>query len=298
MSLFGSSTGGAGRLRGRLASDEILLVPGCFDALSARLIERAGFEAAFLGGFAVSATRLALPDAGLLSYGEIVEHGRNVCAAVSIPLFGDADTGYGNEVNIERTVRGYAAAGFAGLMIEDQAWPKRCGHTEGKTTVDRDQAVARVRAAVEARERAGLDILLIARTDAAATVDFDEALRRAEAFAELGAEITFVEAPRSEEEMRRYCSSVPGAKMANMVEEGRSPWLSGAELQDIGYSMAAYPLSMLAAAVDAMEAAVAALEDGARHEPRAAFDHLLEVVGFDDYRRREAHAGANSADDE
>ena len=287
MTLFGRSESQASALSARLAADEILVVPGCYDAFSARLIERRGFEAAFLGGFSTSASRLGLPDTGLLSYGEIVDQGANVCAAVSIPVFGDADTGYGNAVNVQRTVRGYARAGFASLMIEDQEWPKRCGHTEGKRTVDRAEALARIRAAVRARDEAGLDILILARTDAAETEGFDEALHRAESFAELGADLTFVEAPRSEEEMRRYCESVPGPKLANMVEDGRSPWLSPVALEEIGYSMVAYPVSLLLAGVPAMNRALDGLKSGIAGEPRSSFEELQEIVGFPEYRALE-----------
>ena len=225
MSLFRRAPAGAEQLRQRLSRQEVLVAPGCFDALSARVIERAGLEATFLGGFAVAATRLGLPDTGLLSYGEMVDQGQDVCTAVSIPVIGDADTGYGNEVNVRRTLAGFARAGFACVMIEDQCWPKRCGHTSGIETVDQEEAISRVRAAVEARDDLGLDVLVLARTDAAGTEGFDEALRRAEAFAKLGADLTFIEAPKSELEMRRYCEIVPGHKTANMVEDGKTPWL-------------------------------------------------------------------------
>jgi 2-methylisocitrate lyase-like PEP mutase family enzyme len=212
----------ATRLRELLAAPEILVMPGCYDAISARLIERAGFKTTFMGGFAVSASRIGMPDTGLISYAEMVDQGNNICSAVSIPVIGDGDTGYGNALNVQRTVRGYARAGFACVMIEDQVAPKRCGHTRGKQTVDRDEAFARVQAAVDARE-AGTDILIMARTDANATEGFDEALERARTFAEIGVDITFLEAPRNEEQMRAYCEKVPGPKMANMVEQGDTP---------------------------------------------------------------------------
>ncbi|MEQ9609257.1 MAG: isocitrate lyase/PEP mutase family protein, partial [Kiloniellaceae bacterium] len=139
-------------LRRLLAKPEIAVMPCCFDALSAKLIEQAGFSVTFMSGFAVSAARLGLPDTGLISYGEIVDAGRSICAATTLPVIGDGDTGYGNAVNVKRTVKGYAQAGFAAVMIEDQVWPKRCGHTRGKAVVDRGEAVARIRAAVDARE--------------------------------------------------------------------------------------------------------------------------------------------------
>lgn len=304
MTLFASSGGAAGRLRRRLDSSSILVAPGCFDALSARIVERAGFEAAFLGGFATAATRLALPDAGLLSYGEMVDQGRDVCSAVSIPVLGDADTGYGNAINAQRTVLGFARAGFACVMIEDQVWPKRCGHTRGKDTVDRGEALARVRAAVEARDAAQTDILILARTDAIATEGLDEALIRAAGFVEAGADMTFVEAPRSAEEMSRYCDTVPGLKMANMVEQGASPWLSPADLEAIGYSFVAYPLSLLMASVSGMEAAAGALLNGGTASSGVSFEALQEVVGFPDYDRlrdrfdQAGRAAGEEADDD
>ena len=162
----------ASALRELLASGGIQVMPCCFDALSARLIERAGFPLTFMSGFAVSAARLGMPDTGLISYGEILDQGRNICDAVSIPVIGDADTGYGNALNVKRTLRGYARAGFACAMIEDQVAPKRCGHTQGKEVVSRDEALARIRAAVDARD-AGSDILVMGRTDARATLGLD-----------------------------------------------------------------------------------------------------------------------------
>ena len=272
----------ATRLRELLAAPEILVMPGCYDAMSARLIERAGFKTTFMGGFAVAASRIGMPDTGLISYAEMLDQGNNICSAVSIPVIGDGDTGYGNALNVQRTVRGYARAGFACVMIEDQVAPKRCGHTRGKQTVDRDEAYARVQAAVDARD-AGTDILIMARTDANATVGFDEALERARKFTEIGVDITFLEAPRSEEEMRIYCENVPGPKMANMVEQGDTPVLNPKVLQEIGYSIAIYPISLMLAGIHAMEQTLAALAAGQTPDNAAEFAHLRDIVGFPEY---------------
>src|SRR5262245_41356416 len=212
----------ADRLRALLARPGLLTMPGCHDGMSARLIENAGFELGFMGGSAVSAARLAMPAAGLISYGELVQQATNICHSVSIPRIGDRDTGFGSAQNIKRTVRGYADAGFACIMLEDQVAPKRCGHTEGKSVVGRDEALTRIRAAVDARD-AGADILIMARTDARACISLDEAIARCRAFHDLGADITFLEAPVSEDEMRRYCREVPGPKMANLIEGGKTP---------------------------------------------------------------------------
>jgi 2-methylisocitrate lyase-like PEP mutase family enzyme len=280
------------RLRELLAEPEILVMPGCYDAMSALLVERAGFKTTFMGGFAVAASRIGMPDTGLISYAEMLDQGNNICSAVSIPVIGDGDTGYGNALNVQRTVRGYARAGFACVMIEDQVAPKRCGHTRGKQTVDRDEAYARVRAAVDARD-AGSDILIMARTDANATVGFDEALERARTFAEIGVDITFLEAPRNEEQMRAYCDSVPGPKMANMVEQGDTPVLNPTMLQEIGYSIAIYPISLMLAGIHAMEQTLAALAAGQTPDNAAEFAHLRDIVGFPDYYEAEKRYAAD-----
>jgi len=269
-------------LRQLLQEPDLLLMPCCFDALSAKLIEQAGFPLTFMSGFAVSAARLALPDTGLISYAEMLDQGRSILNAVSIPVIGDGDTGYGNPVNVRRTVEGYARAGFAGIMIEDQLAPKRCGHTRGKEVVDRSEALARIRAAVDARDQ-GAGILIMARTDARATQGMDEALWRMQAFADLGADILFLEAPRDEAEMVAFCEQVPGPKMANMLEEGATPVLPPARLQEIGYRIAAYPLTLLNSAVYAMREALCDLKAGRTPQRRVDFATVQQIVGFDEY---------------
>ncbi len=277
-------------LRTLLAQPRLHVMPCCFDALSARLIERAGFELTFMSGFAVSAARLGMPDTGLISYGEMLDQGRNICQAIEIPVIGDGDTGYGNPVNVKRTVGGYAAAGFACAMIEDQVAPKRCGHTLGKEVVSRDEALLRVRAAVDAREE-GADVLVMARTDARHGEGFEEALYRCRAFVDLGADITFFEAPRSEAEMERLCREIPGPKMANMVEQGETPTLSPRSLEALGYAIAAYPLSLLSTAIRAMQEALADLEAGRPVAGVLDFGELKEIVGFSEYDREHARYG-------
>jgi 2-methylisocitrate lyase-like PEP mutase family enzyme len=271
-------------LRQLLAGPDLLLMPCCFDALSARLIEQDGFPLTFMSGFAVSAARLARPDTGLISYGEMLDQGRSILEAVTIPVIGDGDTGYGNVANVRRTVEGYARAGFAGIMIEDQLAPKRCGHTRGKEVVERDEARARIRAAVAARE-AGADILIMARTDARATRGLIEALWRMQAFADLGADILFLEAPRDEAEMQQFCVSLPGPKMANMLEDGDTPMVSPDRLAELGYKIAAYPLTLLSTAVHAMRKALVDIAAGRTPERRVDFATLRGIVGFDDYDR-------------
>jgi 2-methylisocitrate lyase-like PEP mutase family enzyme len=269
-------------------------MPGCHDALSARLVEEAGFELAFMSGFAVSAARLGMPDTGLISYAEMVDQGQNICRAVSIPVIGDGDTGFGSAQNIKRTVAGYARAGFAGIMLEDQVAPKRCGHTEGKSVVGRDEALMRIRAAVDARD-AGADILIMARTDARACVSLDEAIARCRAFRELGADITFLEAPLDEAEMRRYCSEVDGPKMANLIEGGKTPLLPSRELEAIGYKIAVYPLTMVNVAAVAMRDALRDLKQGRRAAAAMDFEDLKATVGFPEYYAEEARYRLSAA---
>ncbi len=274
-------------LRSLIDVPGLLVMPCCFDALSARLIERAGFALSFMSGFAVSAARLALPDTGLITYAEMLDQGRNVCGAVSIPVIGDADTGYGNALNVKRTIHGYAQAGFAGTMIEDQVAPKRCGHTRGKQVVSREESLARVRAAIDARAE-GADLLIVARTDARAPLGFEEALWRARAFADLGADIIFLEAPASEDEMVRSCAEIPAPAMANMVEGGDTPLLPPPRLEEMGYRIAAYPLTLLSAATRAMREALESLRSGSHPDHLEPFEALRELVGFDAYDRDRA----------
>jgi 2-methylisocitrate lyase-like PEP mutase family enzyme len=287
MSLFPDRTGAAAQLRARLAEPAVLQAPGCYDALTARLVEGSGHEAAFLGGFSVAAARLGLPDVGLLSYGEMLDQTSSVCAATSLPVIADADTGYGNPVNAQRTLLAFARAGAACVMIEDQSWPKRCGHTAGKEVVDRAEALARVRAFVAIRDEHGLDVLIMARTDAAAVDGFDEALWRATAFAECGADLTFLEAPESVQQMERYCAEAPGHKTANLVEDGRTPWADADTLTEIGYSVVLYPVSLLLHGIRSMGDAAAALRSAQPREARrASFDEARSLVGWPDYDDR------------
>lgn len=283
----------AEKLRHLLAQPGLLVMPGCHDALSAKLCEQAGFASAFMSGFAVSAARLGLPDTGLISYAELLDQGRNICSTVSIPIWGDGDTGFGNAINIKRTVRGYAQAGFACIMLEDQVAPKRCGHTQGKSVVSRDEAYLRIRAAVDARDE-GEDILIMARTDARATHDLDEAIARAQEFRRLGADITFVEAPETIEEMRAYCDAVPGPKLANMIESGKTPLLSHDELATIGYKIGVYPLTLLNVSIRAMQQSLAALKQGEARPPVLDFKELTAAVGFPEYYAEEQRYKSNS----
>jgi len=270
-------------LRALLAQDRLHVMPCCYDALSARLIEQAGFDLTFMSGFATSASRIGRPDLGLMSYAEVLDQARNITESLTIPLIADGDTGYGNAMNVRRTVAGLARAGSAAVMIEDQVSPKRCGHTPGKAVVAREEAFDRIRAAVDAREE-GADILILARTDARHEHGLGEALRRAEKFKALGADILFVEAPKTITEMQEICRELPGAKMANIVEGGETPDLSHKELKEIGYAIAAYPLTLMASAMKAM---VKTLDQLKADQPRTPdlmeFGELRQRIGFEAY---------------
>ena len=272
----------ADKLKDLLNKPGIITLPGCYDAMSAKLIERAGFSGTFMSGFMVSAARIGMPDTGLISYNEMLDQGRNISAAVSIPVIGDGDTGYGNAINVKRTVDGYAQAGMACVMIEDQLAPKRCGHTNGKQVVSREDAYVRLQAAVDAREE-GADILIMARTDANGTDGLDEAIERCKGFMDIGVDITFLEAPRDEAEMERYCKEVPGPKMANMVEQGNSPFLTPPKLEEIGYKVVIYPASLMLAGIAAANRVLATLNDGHDTAANATFLELQDVVGFPKY---------------
>lgn len=273
----------ANKLRALLDKPGLLNMPGCHDAMSAKLIEEAGFDLGFMSGFAVSAARLASPDTGLISYGEMVDTGRNICSTVSIPMFGDGDTGFGNALNVKRTVKGYASAGFACIMLEDQVMPKRCGHTKDKAVVSREESFSRIQAAIDARNEEGSDILIMARTDARATDSLDEAIFRANKYIEMGADISFLEAPESIDEMKEYCNQVPGHKMANMIEHGKTPVLPPEQLEEIGYKIAVFPLSLVNASILAMRQSLEMIKNGKEPSNVLDFEGLKSAVGFPEY---------------
>jgi 2-methylisocitrate lyase-like PEP mutase family enzyme len=278
-----------------LAEAGVHIMPGCYDGLSAKLVADAGFKVTFMSGFAVSAARLGLPDTGLISFSEMLDTVHNCSsAAAKIPLIGDGDTGYGNALNVQRTVTEYARAGAAAVMIEDQVSPKKCGHTRGKDVISREEARMKIRAAVDARANA--DILIMARTDARAVHGFDEALQRCHDFEAEGADIIFFEAPETEAEMRTFCQAMTKPCMANMVPGGKTPILPPAQLADVGYKLALYPVMLLSSAVAAMQATLAALQPDAvaKQPPAVSFTDLQRIVGFPDYWERETRYKAGA----
>jgi carboxyvinyl-carboxyphosphonate phosphorylmutase len=239
---LGAAESRAGKLRNALQPGRLLMVPGVFDCLTARLAECCGFSAVYMTGSGVSISRLGAPDLGLLSFAEILDQAKRIADVTALPVIADADTGYGGPLNVIRTVRELERAGIAAVQIEDQDWPKRCGHEPGRKLVSRDEMVGRVKAAVDARIHP--DLVIIARTDARTLYGLDEALERAHAYAEAGADIVFVESPESAEEMRRVTTEVRVPTLANQVEGGRTPVLPAHELQAIGFGIAIYPNSI------------------------------------------------------
>ena len=238
------------RLRELLARDEILIVPGAYDALIARMIEKVGFDAVYMTGGGTVNALTGLPDNGLITLTEMVMNARYMAQATSIPIISDADTGYGNAVNVMRTVREFEKAGVAAIHLEDQVAPKRCGHLEGKEVVTTEEMVGKIRAACAARNDP--DFVIIARIDARAVLGFDEAIRRARAYREAGADVLFPEALESEEEFREFAKGVEGPLLANMTEFGKSPYLTAQQFEAMGYKIVIFPVSTLRVALRAV----------------------------------------------
>jgi methylisocitrate lyase len=263
-------------LRSRLAIGEPVLMPGVWDALTARLTAQAGFDTVFLSGYCTSATLLGLPDFGYLTQTEMVEVARRVTrAAPELMVIVDADTGYGNPLNTIRTVELWEEAGAAGLFLEDQVWPKKCGHMAGKEVVPRGEWLAKVKAAVERREH----LHITARTDARAAVGLDEAIERAKAAADLGVDAVFVEAPESLAEMEQIAAALPDqVRVANMIEAGKTPLLTPTELHDLGFDLIVSPLTSLFTVARSVQESLALLK-----QEGTLRDHLDRLVSFDEF---------------
>lgn len=258
--------------------------PGVFDTLSARIAARAGFPMAFVSGYSVAATSIGEPDLGLLTQTEMIDRARRICMSVSIPIIVDADTGYGNPLNVHRTVRELILAGAAGCFLEDQVWPKKCGHMRGKRVVDSREYIDKVRAAVDAR--AGRDFFIVARTDALAVLGMSAAIERMEAAREAGADASFVEAPSSVEEMEEIGRRAPGPLVANMIEGGRTPVLPEEKLAAMGFNLILYPLTGLFAAARAIEQMYAKLHRDAttlgQEQHLMTFGEFNELIGVEE----------------
>ena len=266
----------AQHIRDLLKEDRPLVMGGVYDGLTTRLADQAGFEVLFMGGFSVAATLLGEPDFGYLTQTEMADAARRVCRLTTRPVLVDADTGYGNPLNVLRTVELWQAAGAAGLFLEDQVWPKRCGHMRGKQVVERRDWLRKLEAVVA--QRTQHDLFLVARTDARAALGLDEAITRGQAARDAGADAVFIEAPESVAELERIAAAIPGPKVANMVEGGKTPLLAPDELHALGFDLIVTPLAALLAAAHAVREAYAELRQ--RGTMRGALDRLLTFDEF------------------
>src|SRR5687767_2839971 len=260
-----------------------IVFPGVYDTLSARIVQRVGFPLSFISGYSVAAAGIGEPDLGLLTQTEIVERARRVCGAVKIPIIVDADTGYGNPLNVIRTVEELIHAGAAGCFLEDQVWPKKCGHMRGKRVIEREEYIDKIRAAVEAK--AGRDFFIVARTDALAAVSLDEALARVTAAREAGADASFVEAPESLEQMAEIGKRAPRPIVANMIEHGRTPVLPKDRLVALGFQLILYPLAGIFAAARGLQEIYEKLHrdqtTAGAYERLMTFTDFNELIGVD-----------------
>jgi carboxyvinyl-carboxyphosphonate phosphorylmutase len=276
-------------LRGLLARPELLVAPGAYDALSARLIEQTGFDAVYMTGFGTTASLIGRPDVGLLTGSEMVDNARRIVAAVDVPVIADADTGYGNAINVVRTVQLYEQAGVAGIQLEDQVLPKKCGHMSGKALIGADEMAGKIRAAAEARRDP--DLVVIARTDAVAVLGLEEAIGRAKAFADAGADLLFVEAPTSEEDIARVAGELRDVAplVFNWAEGGRTPPLSLDRIAELGYSLVIYPIGTLLAATTGIRALLATLKrDGIPSlDGLPSFGEFTDLIGLPEIQELE-----------
>lgn len=274
----------ANRIRELLKTTSFLLMPGVYDALSAKIAARAGFEVVFTTGYSLSATLLGEPDFGLLTQTEMLAAAQRICTVVDQPVIVDADTGYGNAINVIRTVKELVRVGAAGLFLEDQVWPKRCGHMKGKQVIPLAEQLKKLRAAIDARE--GGDLFIVARTDARQALGLSDAVGRGVAFKEAGADAVFIEAPETREEMQEIARNVPGPLVANMIERGVTPLLPLEELRALGFQLIVWPLAPLYASAKALKEVYTTLRSrgttAGMLERLMPFDEFHEIVGLDE----------------
>ncbi len=287
---LGDPSGDRPRLAELIAAGDMVLAPGCYDPLGARLIEEAGFPAVYMTGFGTAAGRLGRPDVGLLTLSEMVDNARRIAQAVRVPVIADADTGYGNPLNVIRTVHEYEAAGVAAIHLEDQVMPKKCGHMEDKQLIGAGEMAAKVAAAIAARERP--DFLIIARTDARAVEGLDAALERARRYRDAGADILFVEAPQSTDEIKRVAETFPDTPLLfNYAEGGKTPPVTHAFLRDLGFRVVIFPLSTLLTATAAMRSVLAEIKASGTPidllPTMLGFDAFLDFIGVGEIRELE-----------
>jgi 2,3-dimethylmalate lyase len=271
-------------LRTVLDSGKFITAPGVFDMISAKIADTMGFDALYMTGYGVVASQLGLPDAGLATYTDMVRRVEQIASMIQTPLIADGDTGYGGLLNVRHTVRGYESAGAAAIQLEDQQFPKKCGHTPDRRVVSTDEMTRKI--AVAAESRRSDDFLIIARTDARTALGLEQAIRRAEAYAAAGADILFIESPESEEEMKQIGSALSRPVLVNLVDGGMTPVLPRTRLEEMGFQIAIYPVTGFLAASAAMESAYTSLSGaGATHEipvPLYPFEKFSRLMGFED----------------
>ncbi len=267
-----------------------LVMPGVYDALSAKIAARAGFEVIFITGYSLSATLIGEPDFGLLTQTEMLSAAQRICSVVETPIIVDADTGYGNALNVIRTVKELIRAGAAGMFLEDQVWPKRCGHMKGKQVIPLEEQLKKLQAAISAR--AENDLYIVARTDARQALGLKEAITRGIAFKEAGADAVFIEAPESKKEMREIARNVPGPLVANMIERGVTPLMRPEELREIGFELVVWPLGPLYASAQALQGVYTTLRQKGTTadmlERLISFDNFHKIVGLEEKYKLDA----------
>lgn len=269
------------KLRAALKSRDLILAPGVYDLISALIADRMGFKALYVTGYGVVASHLGLPDAGIATYSDMIERIGQIAKMTKTPLIADADTGYGGLLNVRHTVRGYEAAGVTAMQIEDQEFPKKCGHTPNRRVIPLEEMVQKIRVASDSRSSA--DFLIVARTDSRTSLGIDEAIRRGQAFAKAGADVVFIEAPETEAEMQQVVQRIEAPVLFNLVNGGRTPMLPASRLKEMGAAIAIYPAAGFLAAAAALESAYADIRDNGVSSDRTKmypFDAFTRLMGF------------------
>jgi methylisocitrate lyase len=274
------------QLRNEIQTDGITVFPGAYDVLSALLAQEAGFDAVFTSGFSISVTRLGYPDMGFMERGENLDAVAPIAEALDVPLVADMDTGYGNVLNVQRTIQDCLDAGIAGVILEDQEWPKKCGHMDEKRVIPADEHARRIKAAADVRDASDRDLIIIARTDAREPNGLEEALDRARLYREAGGDVLFVEAPESREELETITSELDAPTFANMVKGGKTPYLNRDELDEIGFDIVVFPLEAIFSVARTLKQVYGNLrEDGTPGDTdRMDFDEFDQLIEADDYR--------------
>lgn len=279
------------KLRKLINNKHSIIVPGAYDALSARIADNLGFKAIFHTGYGTAASVFGLPDIGLVSFKEMVDHVRNICDATNVPVIADADTGYGNSINTMRTIRAYIQAGAAGLILEDQKWPKKCGHMKGKEVIESDEMAYKIQAAVEARDEEKSDLVIIARTDSYASGGIEESLKRIKLYQKAGADVLFVEAPLDSNDLKKISRAVNSPLLLNQLEGGKTPIIKFNEAQRLGFKIVLYPLTSLFVAAQGIKEAMSYMIEnktsaGMKND-LMDFNQLNDLVNLDSFYKLE-----------